>query len=331
MLIGVADRKSVNVMTALENYPEIIEFSISKFWKLEELPTFNKLTEKEQKCEDYFKHTPKRDESRRFLVKIPWNDGSRDLTGSLRAATVRLTSVERRLKSHPKRQMMYTEFMEEYQMLGHMVECQNVQNSDQNICYLPHHYVIKESSSTTKLRVVFDAACKNESGNSLNDYMMTGPKLQDDLFVILIRFRRHNVAITADIEKMYRQIRVHKDDQDLQRIVWRSNCGEQLKYYKLLTVTYGTASAPYLAMKCLKQLAQDEKDHYPVGSRIADQDFYVDDLMSGGDTEEEGIIIQQEIQQLCLRGGFKLRKWSSNSQKILDKLNQTWKFNKMRR
>ena len=63
--------------------------------------------------------------------------------------------------------------------------------------YLAHHAVFKETSSTTKLRVVFDGSVKSTSGNSLNDILMTGPTIQDDLFTLLIRFRTHNYVITA--------------------------------------------------------------------------------------------------------------------------------------
>jgi hypothetical protein len=56
----------------------------------------------------------------------------------------------------------YVKFMEEYENLGHM---ERIQENEMEIvgktCYLPHHAIRKESSTSTKLRVIFDASCKN--------------------------------------------------------------------------------------------------------------------------------------------------------------------------
>lgn len=72
--------------------------------------------------------------------------------------------------------------------------------------YLPHHGVMKGEGQDAKLRVVFDASCKSSTGISLNDALMVGPTIQQDLVSILMRFRTFAYAFTADVEKMYRQI-----------------------------------------------------------------------------------------------------------------------------
>ncbi|XP_076384394.1 uncharacterized protein LOC143263022 [Megalopta genalis] len=114
------------------------------------------------------------------------------------------------------------------------------------------------SSDTTKLRVVFDGSAITSTGFSLNDTLHIGPKIQDDLFYILLRFRIHQYVITGDIEKMYRQFLVRPEDRRYQRILWRDtdNC---VKTYELNTVTFGLSAAPYLAIRCLQQVAQDEE------------------------------------------------------------------------
>ncbi|GFX99454.1 integrase catalytic domain-containing protein [Trichonephila clavipes] len=112
--------------------------------------------------------------------------------------------------------------------------------------YLPYFGVVREQSETTKLRVFFDASAKTYSNLSLNDILHTSPKLQNELFNILLKFRCHRIALTGDIEKMFRQILVNEDDVEFQRIFWRERPEEPLKEYRLLTVTYGTACSPYL-------------------------------------------------------------------------------------
>ena len=91
--------------------------------------------------------------------------------------------------------------MQEYETLRHMMKIR--QGITTEGYYLPHHSVRKENSLTTKLRVVFDASAKTSTGLSLNDALMTGPTIQDDLFTILTKFRKHKFVLTVDITKMY--------------------------------------------------------------------------------------------------------------------------------
>lgn len=110
--------------------------------------------------------------------------------------------------------------------------------------YIPHHCILKDST-TTKLRIVFDASSRSSSGISLNDAMLAGPVVQTDLFIILLRFRSFRYALTADIEKMYRQVLIEEKQIPLQRIVWRNNPAENIKIYELLTLMYGTLRYPF--------------------------------------------------------------------------------------
>jgi len=182
--------------------------------------------------------------------------------------------------------------------------------------YLPHHCVVKETSVTTKLRVVFDASNKTTSGVSLNDALMVGPVLQQDIFAILSRFRRFKYTLTADIAKMYRQILVTEEQTPLQRIVWRDKPTEEIKTYELSTLTYGTAPASFLATRAIQELADLEENSFPKGVEIARRDFYMDDLITGADSIEEAEIIRVQVAELLSKGGFLLRKWASNQQDL---------------
>ncbi|UYV76911.1 K02A2.6-like, partial [Cordylochernes scorpioides] len=183
--------------------------------------------------------------------------------------------------------------------------------------YIPHHCVLREQSSTTKLRVVFDASCKTSNNYSLNEFLHTGPKLQHDIFNILVKFRTNPIAFTGDIEKMYRQIKVNSSDLDFQRIFWRNSLLESLLEYRLLTVTYGMSCAPYLAIRTLMQLATDKELLFPEASKIIKTDFYVDDLLSGATTIEEAKVLIDDIRKILFSGGFCIRKWMSNVPEVL--------------
>ncbi|XP_062556901.1 uncharacterized protein LOC134221731 [Armigeres subalbatus] len=179
--------------------------------------------------------------------------------------------------------------MDEYLELGHMESVRGPQHHRYPHYHLPHHAVLKEDSTTTKVRVVFDASCRTATRPSLNDALMVGPIVQDDLRSIMMRSRMHPVLLNADIKQMYRQILTDERSSSLQHIVWRSSPEEPLQTYELKTVTYGTASAPFLATRVLQQLAEDGQINFPRAAHVLRKDFYVDDLFSGANTIEEAI------------------------------------------
>lgn len=185
---------------------------------------------------------------------------------------------------------------------------------DDNVphCYIPHHAVLKESSTSTKVRVVFDASCKTSSGYSQNDTLLFGPVVQDDLLTIILRFRTYAIAIVVDVEKMYTQILHNHTDRNLLRIRYRKSPLESISTYELNTVTYGTASAPFLATRTLQQVAHDYEDKYPKAVNPVMHDFYVDDLLTGATDLAEAIEVRKQITAMLELAGFELRKWASN-------------------
>lgn len=146
---------------------------------------------------------------------------------------------------------------------------------------------------------------------------MNGPKTQDDLFDILLRFRTHRIALVGDIKQMYRNISINPLDKEYQRILWRRQPNESLQEYRLTTVTFGLKPAPFLATRVLKQLATDEAEKYPKASEAARNDFYVDDLMTGTETIEEAVILKKELEEMFTKAGFTLTKWQSNTSAVL--------------
>ncbi|GIY04556.1 reverse transcriptase [Caerostris darwini] len=152
--------------------------------------------------------------------------------------------------------------------------------------YLPHHPVPNKSGD--KFRLVFDGSAKSSTGVSLNYKLMVGPQLQTDLTTILIRFRMHKIAMTADIEKIF----------------------------SLTRIAYGTASVPYLAVKCLQQLAIQEEQNFPLASKASLKDFFVDDLMSGANSTTEALDLQAQLIQMLSSAGLVLRKWASNCNEL---------------
>nr|CAH7763012.1 unnamed protein product [Callosobruchus chinensis] len=117
---------------------------------------------------------------------------------------------------------------------------------------------------------------------------------------------------------MYRYVFVSEEDRSLQRILWRFDKDSQIDVYELNTVTYGTAAASYLAIRCLFQLAHENRDKYPKIAKMIETDFYVDDLLTGCDTVEDLKQMSKLIHEILNQGCFKLRKFYSNNSEVLD-------------
>ena len=136
----------------------------------------------------------------------------------------RFLNIKKRLLRSLDLRSVYIRFMREYIDLRHMTRLsQDACLRAATFYYLPHHAIVKETSTTTKVRVVFDGSAKSTNGISINDVQLVGPVVQDNLFSTLIRFRQYPVVLSADIEKMYRQILITLEQRAFQRILWKED------------------------------------------------------------------------------------------------------------
>ncbi|XP_011858752.1 PREDICTED: uncharacterized protein LOC105556279 [Vollenhovia emeryi] len=285
---------------------------LRRFWEIEEVSGDAVPTPEDAECEKIFAESHSRSPEGRYLVRLPRTTTSSVGLGESRPGALKmLLSTERRLERNPPLKTKYQEFMDSYLTLGHM---EHVAQDDarREVYYMPHHAVVKQSDPEGKIRVVFNASFRTSSGASLNDLLLPGPKLQADIWLVLTRWRLFQFAFTADIVKMFRQIRIHPDDADLQRIVWRADPSGRLLDYRLTTVTYGTASAPYLAHRTLLQLARDESSRFPRGAQVVHSHMYVDDVLAGASTIDDTLEVQRQTAGLLNSGGFPLGKWAAS-------------------
>lgn len=297
-----------------------IDNKLERFFEFESVPHYKQISKEEQLCENNFIDNVTRESDGRFSVSIPLKESPHKLGDSYQQALVQFLTLERRFHKDPLFKKQYCDFIQEYISLGHMTENKNP-IKDTHTYLLPHHGVLRSTSLTTKLRVVFDASAVTTSGLSFNNIQLVGPTVQDDLISILIRLRQHKFVATADVEKMYRMINVREEQRELQQILWRFEPHDVLKQYKLNTVTYGTASAPYLATRCLKQLGMECSDKQV--SEVIQHDFYVDDLITGASSEEDLVHICKGVTKQLESAQFHLRKWHSNRNQLISKIIDT--------
>ncbi|XP_043264280.1 uncharacterized protein LOC122404410 [Colletes gigas] len=316
-LNSLDDRTRISTCHVISN--EQLNNSLARFWELETvaLDKDRPLTDATNDAEQHFRRTTRRDDDGRYLVSIPFTNNIDQLGDSRAQAETRFAAIERKLARQPELRQEYVSFMHEYERLGHMTRRDTATTSNTLGFYLSHHAVFKASSTTTRVRIVFDGSAKTSSGLSLNDVQLVGPTVQDDLFSIIVRFRKHRFVLSADVEKMYRQVLVRPEDRKYQRILWRPCVDGPINTYELNTVTYGTSSAPFLATRVLHQIGLECANQSPLASRAIIHDFYVDDLLTGCETAKETQALKEQLTQVLGQAGLQLRKWASNKPEIL--------------
>ncbi|KAJ0171671.1 hypothetical protein K1T71_012434 [Dendrolimus kikuchii] len=295
--------------------------NLHKFWSIEDINEKIDISDEDYQCTELYKSTTTRQPDGKYVVRLPLHPDAEEKLGlSKPKACAQFYQLEKKLQKEYTLSNKYREFINEYIDMGHM-HLTTISNM-KPAYYLPHHGVHRADSNTTSLRVVFNASEKTDTGLSLNDLMYRGPNLQQDILSLILKWRKYKYAFTADIEKMFRQIFVHKEDQRYQQIVWRENPNHHLKDYTLATVTYGTKAAPYLAMMTLKQLAIDERSRYPVAAKVLEEQFYMDDVLSGAFDITSAKQLQKDLIELLKSGGFNLRKWSANEIALLESVDK---------
>ena len=279
------------------------------------------LTQEEQMVEDHFESTHTYDkEEKRYTVRLPMKNSTQQLGDSRGQALSRAKANERSLlrrNCYPQ----YQEVIQKYLDAGHAILLTPEELAQPiTAYYMPVHAVFKQSSSTTKLRAVFDASAKTTTQVSLNELMAVGPTLQPALDQTLLRFRTYSVALSGDISQMYREVLLHSEDRHLHRFIWRPGGDQPWQDCQMTRVTFGVAASPYLAVKVLLQAAKDFAASLPEAKLHLEKSFYVDDFLGGAATPEEAMVLYHDLRAVLEQAGFHLKKWRSSSSKVLDQI-----------
>ena len=183
--------------------------------------------------------------------------------------------------------------------------------------YLPHRPVLREVKVITKVRILFDASAK-QNGVSLNDCLYTGPSLSPTPFVILLRFRSHNIAFTSDIEKAFLQIAIDPNDRDSLRFLWFSDTknidyknfeNNALAEYRLCRVLFGATCSSFLLTGTLISHFNQYTEEPAFVKKVLES-LQVDDLISGSETVSDATSFYENCRKKLKVGAFNLRKFN---------------------
>ena len=260
-----------------------------------------------------------------YEVGLLWRDADVRMPDNFRMAELRLQQLERNLLKSPDKASSYEEVLMGYVEKGHarkVTEAEMLERSPKR-WLLPHHAVM--SANKAKVRVVFDAAAQYR-GTSLNSALLTGPDLLQNLVGVLMRFREERIALLADVEQMFHQVRVRKEDQPALSFLWRGLDSDRApEVYQMQVVIFGAKCSPTLANAALRKTAEDHVKDEPgsqTAARAVTRNFYMDDFLKSEKTTEDAKMTQSEVTRLLEQGGFKLTKWQSNSPEVLEQVEE---------
>jgi hypothetical protein len=256
-----------------------------------------------------------------YEIGLPWKKDA-TLPNNRDNAAVRLAQVKRRLMKSPELMKMYAIQMEDYITNGYARKvAPDEAATPGHVWYLPHHPVFNEAKPG-KVRVVFDGAAQY-NGQSINDSLYQGPDLVNNLAGILMRFRKHEVAVTADIQAMFHQVLVPAQDQSALRFLWWEN-GDLNRPpidYCMTRHVFGLRSSPSCAALALRQTAADNRASFPGNAADAvERNIYVDDLLLSTSSSGSAVKTAHDVKKMLERGGFRLTKFASNCKNVIKSL-----------
>ena len=245
-----------------------------------------------------------------------WKPGHGRLLTNEHGSIARLEGLVRKLQREPGMIDKYDEIIQE-QLKEGIVE-RVVEEPHERVFYIPHKPVKRETSTTTKLRIVFDASAKpSEESPSFNECLETGPPLQNLLWNVLVRNRVKPVALTADIKQAFLQVRIRAEDRDVLRFHWIKNKDpstvEVLRFTRAL---FGLVQSPFLLAGTLRLHLQSLRARYPVEVEEILKSLYVDDIISGASTTAEAQGLKKTIASVFAEAKFTMHKWNSNDPQL---------------
>ena len=289
---------------------------VRRFWEIEEpLPTA--LVRPDEKYATEIASKSLRYSDGRYCVGIPWKKEMPELPNNYNMALHRLQNTEKRLLKDQQVGESYRDVIKSYLEKGYIHKVTESEDKAVKKWYLPHFPVLKPDKSTTKTRIVFDASAKLD-GVSLNDAIHQGPKLQNELFAVLLRFRNNPIAIMCDIAEMYLQINMKPEDRPLHRFLWRDlNQSKPPDVYEFGRIVFGVNSSPFLAQFVSQQNAINNQSQYPLAADTVINSTYMDDSMDSVKDVATAIKLREELVELWGAAGMHARKWLSNAPDVL--------------
>lgn len=308
-----------HIEPAIVNCLADVELAIQEHFDLDSLG----ISERERVCTDVKRANRILNDSTRYVggrweTGLLWKNDETVFPDNYNAAKKRLVNIENKMDRDPDFAAAYTAQIEKLIESQYAVKVENVLET-RNCFFLPHFAVVNPNKPG-KIRVVFDAAAKFQ-GKSLNDYLLTGPDLLNNLVGILFRFRIGQIAVTGDIQDMFLRVKVRVQDQKGQLFLWRgAERHREPVVYAMTSLIFGAASSPTSAIYVLNKNAESHAEEFPNVLTATKRDHYMDDLLHSTDSVDGAARLISDVTEVHARGGFVIRGWATNARELETRL-----------
>jgi hypothetical protein len=150
----------------------------------------------------------------------------------------------------------------------------------------------------------------------LNECLYTGPALQNKLWDILVQQRTYPVGVSADIKQAFLQIRVKENERGVLKFHWQPKADAEIETYRFTRVLFGLAPSPFLLGGVIENHLDTWSTKYPEEVERLRRSFYVDDLLTGGESVTQAQERKERAIEIMNDAKFKLHKWNSNCPEI---------------
>ena len=252
-----------------------------------------------------------------YQLPLPLKNPKLELPNSRMMVERRINQLERRFKRDDPSFQYYKTFMDDMLAKGYAKKSTSPAPL-RKTWYIPHHGVFNPNKPG-KIRVLFDCSAE-VGGESVNRNLFTGLDLTNQLIGVLIQFREEHVALTADIEAMFFQVKVAEKHRSFLRFLWweDSDINKGIVDHEMCVHVFGGVSSPSCSKYALRKTASDNQEEY--GNDAAEtlrKSFYVDDLLKSVNTREFASKLVDDVRQLYKSGGFDLTKFICNDKEAL--------------
>jgi hypothetical protein len=257
-------------------------------------------------------------ESGRVTLPCLWKRGEPDIASNFNFAKTRLeTLMKGKHMQVPGVRQRYSDLFSKWEEAG-IIKRITVDNpQSEKAFYWPHFPVMKPGSETTKVRPVFDGAAKCLPGKqSINDKILAGPKLINELSQVLLRFRARAIAFVGDVEAMFLQVKMPKKDARYHRFLWYGEDGTII-IFEFDRHLFGNAGSPTIAIFAVKETALKFAELLIRAAECIAESTIVDDNLDSVCTDDEAIQVILDLNIIYGSIGMKMRKIASNSTKVL--------------
>ena len=296
---------------------------MKKWWDMETYSSVCNVTgkSKEEKRALFILEKTTKHNGERYEVGFLWAEDELRLTNNYFSAYQQFLSMEKRLEKDIELKTAYKATIEkdlEGNFVRRLDDKEALQTENAMQWYLPHHPV-KHPHKPGKVRRVCNASSKFR-GISLNDKLLSGPDLLWNLVGIVFRFREQGIAMTADIESMFLQVAVPKEEYKCLRFLWRDKPSDAVGIYEYTRHVFGAKNSPTCASYNLQQSGRDNKVEFPEASFTIERNFYMDDLVKSVDTPQQAKECYWQLVETLNRSGFTLKKWASNCPEVTENI-----------